>query len=52
MREFKFIRGIYKDENIFSTAEKSSCLFAYDKNGKIVDFDTKNKEEFQKREVR
>lgn len=51
MREFKFIRGIYKDENIFSTAEKSSCLFAYDKNGKIVDFDTKNKEEFQKRFV-
>lgn len=51
MREFKFIRGIYKDENIFSTAEKSSCLFAYDKNGEIVDFDTKNKEEFQKRFV-
>lgn len=51
MREFKFIRGIYKDENIFSTAEKSSCLFAYDKNGEIVDFDTKNKEAFQKRFV-
>ena len=51
MREFKFIRGIYKDENIFSTAEKSSCLFAYDKNGEIVEFDTKNKEAFQKRFV-
>lgn len=51
MREFKFIRGIYKDENIFSTAEKSSCLFAYDKNGEIVDFDTKNNEAFQKRFV-
>ena len=51
MREFKFIRGKYTNENIFSTAEKSSCLFAYDKNGEIVDFDTKNKEAFQKRFV-
>ena len=49
MREFKFIRRLYKDENIFSTYEKSSCLFAYDKEGKIVDFGTKNNETFQKR---
>ena len=49
MKEFKFIRGLYKDENIFSTAEKSSCLFAYDKDGKIVGFDAKNDETFQKR---
>ena len=49
MREFKFIRSLYKDENIFSTYEKSSCLFAYDKNGDIVDFDTKNDKTFQKR---
>ena len=49
MREFKFIRSLYKDENIFSTYEKSSCLFAYDKNGNIVDFDTKNDKTFQKR---
>lgn len=49
MREFKFIRGLHKDENIFSTAEKSSCLFAYDKDGKIVSFDAKNDETFQKR---
>ena len=49
MREFKFIRSLYKDENIFSTYEKSSCLFAYDKNGGIVDFDTKNDKTFQKR---
>ena len=49
MKEFKFIRGLYKDESIFSTAEKSSCLFAYDKDGKIVGFDAKNDETFQKR---
>lgn len=49
MREFKFIRSLYKDENIFSTYEKSSCLFAYDKNGDMVDFDTKNDKTFQKR---
>lgn len=49
MREFKFIRSLYKDENIFSTYEKSSCLFAYDKKGNMVDFDTKNDETFQKR---
>lgn len=49
MREFKFIRRLYKDENIFSTYEKSSCLFAYDKNGDMVDFDTKNDKTFQKR---
>ena len=49
MREFKFIRSLYKDENIFSTYEKSSCLFAYDKNGDIVDFDTKNDKTFQER---
>lgn len=49
MREFKFIRGIYTNENIFNTDEISNCLFAYNKNGDIVDFDTKNDKTFQKR---
>ena len=47
MREFKFIRGIYKDEKIFNTDETDGTLFALYKNGEPVSLDIKNNETFQ-----
>ena len=47
MREFKFIRGKYTNENIFNTDETSNCLFAYDSKGVLVSFNEKNNKEFQ-----
>ena len=49
MREFKFIRGIYTNENIFNTDEISNCLFAYDSNGELVSFNEVNNDGFQKK---
>lgn len=49
MREFKFIRGKYTNENIFNTDETSNCLFAYDSEGVPVSFDEKNNYNFQQR---
>ena len=49
MREFKFIRGIYTNENIFNTDEISNCLFAYDNNGALVSFNEVNNDSFQKK---
>lgn len=51
MREFKFIRDNYTDENIFNTDETSACLFAYDNTGLLVDFTVQNNENFQKKFV-
>lgn len=47
MREFKFIRGIYKDESIFNIDETSKSLFALYKNGGFISFNTKNDDGFQ-----
>lgn len=47
MREFKFIRGKYTDENIFNTDETNNCLFAYDSEGNLVQFIEKNNKDFQ-----
>lgn len=47
MREFKFIRGKYTDENIFNSDETNNCLFAYDSEGNLVEFTEKNNKEFQ-----
>lgn len=47
MREFKFIRGKYTDENIFNSDETNNCLFAYDSEGNLVEFTEKNDKEFQ-----
>lgn len=47
MREFKFIRGKYTDENIFNSDETNNCLFAYDSEGGPVEFTEKNNKEFQ-----
>ena len=49
MREFKFIRGKYTNENIFNTDEISNCLFAYNSEGVPVSFDEKNNYDFQQR---
>lgn len=49
MREFKFIRGKYTNENIFNTDEISNCLFAYDSECVPVSFDEKNNYNFQQR---
>ena len=49
MREFKFIRGIYTNENIFNTDEISNCLFAYDSEGELVSFNEVNNYDFQKK---
>lgn len=49
MREFKFIRGIYTNENIFNTDEISNCLFAYDSKGELVSFNEVNNYDFQKK---
>lgn len=51
MREFKFIRGKYTDENIFNTDETSNCLFAYDSKGDLVQFIEKNDKDFQEKFV-
>lgn len=48
MREFKFIRGIYKNEKVLSQDETRDTLFALYKNGNPVSLDTVNDEEFQK----
>ena len=47
MREFKFIRGKYTNENIFNSDETKACLFAYDSEGSLVQFTEKNNKEFQ-----
>lgn len=47
MREFKFIRGKYTNENIFNSDETKACLFAYDSEGNLVQFTEKNNKEFQ-----
>lgn len=47
MREFKFIRGKYTDENIFNSDETKACFFAYDSEGNLVQFTEKNNKEFQ-----
>ena len=47
MREFKFIRGKYTNENIFNSDETNACLFAYDSEGSLVQFTEKNNKEFQ-----
>lgn len=49
MREFKFIRGKYTNENIFNTDETSNCLFAYDSKGELVSFNEKNNYDFQQK---
>lgn len=48
MREFKFLRGIYKDERVFSTDETNGTLFALYGDGSPISLDTKNNELFQK----
>ena len=48
MREFKFIRGIYKDEKIFNTDETDGTLFALRGDGNPISLDIKNNEDFQK----
>lgn len=47
MREFKFIRGKYTNENIFNSDDTKACLFAYDRDGGLVQFTEKNNKEFQ-----
>lgn len=47
MREFKFIRGIYTNENIFNTDEISNCWFAYRNDAIPVEFTEKNNKNFQ-----
>lgn len=49
MREFKFIRGKYTNENIFNTDEISNCLFAYDSKGELVSFNEVNNDAFQQK---
>ena len=49
MREFKFIRGIYTNENIFNTDEISNCLFAYNSEGELVSFNEVNNDDFQRK---
>lgn len=49
MREFKFIRGIYTNENIFNTDEVSNCLFAYNSKGELVSFNEVNNDAFQQK---
>ena len=46
MKEFKFIRGKYTNENIFNS-DYANCLFACDKNGGDVSLDAINNEDFQ-----
>ena len=47
MREFKFIRSIYTNENIFNTDEISNCWFAYRNDAIPVEFTEKNNKKFQ-----
>ena len=49
MREFKFIRGICTNENIFNTDEISNCLFAYNSKGELVSFNEVNNDDFQQK---
>lgn len=52
MREFKFIRGIYKDESVFNSDEKTNGLFACDKNGDNIRLNVKNDKDFQENVVK
>ena len=47
MREFKFIRGIYTNENIFNTDEIGNCWFAYRNDANLVEFTEQNNKDFQ-----
>ena len=47
MREFKFIRGKYTNENIFNSDDTKACLLAYDSNGGLVPLTEKNNKDFQ-----
>lgn len=49
MREFKFIRGVYTNDDIFETDEKANCLIACDSEGDEVSLAEKNDDNFQKR---
>lgn len=49
MREFKFIRGIYKNEKIFNTDETQDTWFALYGDGNPTSLDIKNDEDFQKK---
>lgn len=51
MREFKFIRGIYKNESVLSQDETRDTLFALYGDGSSILLDTKNDEDFQKKIV-
>lgn len=51
MREFKFIRGIYKNENVLSQDETKDTLFALYGDGSSILLDTKNDEDFQEKIV-
>lgn len=48
MREFKFIRGIYKNETVLNQDETRDTLFALYGDGSPVSLDIKNDETFQK----
>lgn len=49
MREFKFIRGVYTNDDIFDENEKANCLIACDSEGDEVSLAEKNDDSFQKR---
>lgn len=51
MREFKFIRGVYTNDDIFETDETNECLFACDKNGDNIGLNVKNDKDFQEKIV-
>lgn len=51
MREFKFIRGIYKDESVLNQDETRDTLFALYGDGSSILLDTKNDEDFQEKIV-
>lgn len=51
MREFKFIRGIYKNESVLNQDETKDTLFALYGDGSSILLDTKNDEDFQEKIV-
>lgn len=51
MREFKFIRGIYKNESVLSQDEIRDTLFALYGDGSSISLDAKNDEDFQEKIV-
>lgn len=51
MREFKFIRGKYTNENIFNSDDTKACLFAYDSEGNLVQLTEINDKDFQEKFV-